>query len=297
MIKTKCPICGQFDNFEVLFEANFSKSDLNQNTFSARRLPDKIHARIVKCKSDGLVRADPFLSVSELNKFYGMSKFTYDDEVVNLKKTYLSALMPILGKLKKDSKILEVGCGNGFLMEELQKLGFFKVWGFEPSREAIERAKPKTRARILNSVFGKNQFGKKQFDIICAFQTFDHIANPEVFLKDCLAILKPGGFFLTFNHNVESLSAKILGERSPIVDIEHPYLYSKSTIYMLLLKFGFSVEKVYSPFSQISLRQLLIYLPLPSYFKKILLKVPGGFLSFSVYLKLGNLCAVAQKAL
>ena len=49
----------------------------------------------------------------------------------------------------------------------------------------------------------------------------------------------PGGVVLSLNHNVEAFSARLLKERSPIIDIEHTHLYSPSTQRMLFEEAGF----------------------------------------------------------
>ena len=57
--------------------------------------------------------------------------------------------------------------------------------------------------------------------MISVFQTFDHIPNPNDFLQDCLKILKKDGIIIAINHNIDSISHRILKERSPIIDIGH----------------------------------------------------------------------------
>ncbi len=70
MVKTKCAICN-IDNSKELFEANFKLSDFNKKTFSARRIPDRIHFRIVKCKNCGFqMNADLNAALNIAEKFY-----------------------------------------------------------------------------------------------------------------------------------------------------------------------------------------------------------------------------------
>jgi len=55
--------------------------------------------------------------------------------------------------------------------------------------------------------------------------------------------LRPGGLILCLNHNVESVSSHIMQERSPIIDIEHTYLYGPATNAPHLRGRGFKVLK------------------------------------------------------
>ena len=76
---TTCAICGSLDNANELYPANFSPLDFNPGIFSARRIPDKIHYRIVRCQKCGLVRSDPIIDLETLTDLYTQSIQTYDD--------------------------------------------------------------------------------------------------------------------------------------------------------------------------------------------------------------------------
>ena len=56
---TSCPICGTAGNAAELYPANFAPRDLNPAIFSARRLPDRLRYRLVRCNDCRLVRSDP----------------------------------------------------------------------------------------------------------------------------------------------------------------------------------------------------------------------------------------------
>jgi hypothetical protein len=51
---TCCAVCSTEGNSTVLYSANFSPEDFSPAVFSARRLPDRIHYRLVRCNSCGL---------------------------------------------------------------------------------------------------------------------------------------------------------------------------------------------------------------------------------------------------
>ena len=142
-----CPICDSKKNYQIIFKKNFKASDLNTKIFSARRLPDKIHYQIVKCNKCGLVRSTPTADVKYLNKLYEKSLLTYDDEIKNLTTTYLNAIKPILKKLPKGAKILEVGCGNGFVLKSIYDLGYKNVYGIEPSIDATTKVNKKIKKK------------------------------------------------------------------------------------------------------------------------------------------------------
>jgi hypothetical protein len=125
----------------------------------------------------------------------------------------------------------------------------------------------------------------------------DHISKPIELLGECLTVLRPGGQILALNHNVSSWSARALGERSPIVDIEHTYLYSPTTMRSIFAKAGFtdvSVRSVRNTYSLAYLTQLVpFHAGLKSRLLPALLRGRAG--RIRVTMPLGNLCLIARK--
>lgn len=283
-----CPLCGPKAGKQLLYPQNFRQSQINAKVFSARRRPDRLHYRIVKCNQCGLVYSDPILNHNKISQLYNQSFFTYKDRVNDLVKTYGYYLKQLKNYQVNKEKLLEIGCGNGFFLEEAKRQGYQSVWGVEPSLDAIKQAPKIIQKQIKPAIFRQSLFTKNSFDVICFFQTFDHITNPNKFLNDCYALLKPDGLILTINHNVDSLQAKILKDRSPIIDIEHTYLYSPQTMRLIFEKNKFQVVKIGSTFNIYKLDYLLFHLlALPRRFTpKIKLKIK---------LRLGNMQLVGRK--
>jgi 2-polyprenyl-3-methyl-5-hydroxy-6-metoxy-1,4-benzoquinol methylase len=295
LINTECPICKDKDNFKIIYKENFNFSDFNTNIFSARRLPDNVHYRIVKCKTCNLLRSNPIINSEYLGELYKTSLLTYEEEIENLAITYLNTIKIVLNKISKEENILEIGCGNGFLLNELYKNGYKNVYGVEPSMDAVNKAYPAIQERIKISIFDKGLYKEKSFKFIYFFQTFDHIEDPKTFLDGCYKLLESGGYILSFNHDVNNIINKFFGEKSPIIDIEHIFLYSPSTIKKIFEKNNFQILKIFSPFNIISLQHFFWLLPLPGKIKNKILHSKNTLLKKRIKLKIGNLCLIALK--
>lgn len=294
---TECAICHTTDNSRELYPARFSADAFNEAIFSARRTPDRIHYRFVRCNSCGLTRADPVADARALAELYARSRFDYSREVPNLKATYGRYLRELEHVGVDKSALLEIGCGNGFLLEEAVAQGFRCVRGVEPSEHAVARAREDIRPFIIRDVIRPGVFGREEFAVICLFQVLDHISNPAELLDECFKLLKPGGLILCLNHNVEALSARLLRNRSPIVDIEHTYLYSPSTIARLFSAHGFNVRRVGAVRNIYSLRYIVHLTPTPLRLKRVILAAleRTALGRFRLALPLGNLHIVAQR--
>jgi len=293
---TLCAICGTFGNAAELYPPTYDEASFNEHIFSARRLPDTIHYRLVRCRACGLVRSDPAADQASLADLYGRSSFDYASEVPYLQRTYGR----YLAKAKVRSRgltLLEIGCGNGFMLEEALAQGYKEVRGVEPSHKAIEAAVPAVRPFIVPDIMKAGLFDPGEFDTVCMFQVFDHLPQPGAFLDEVRGVLRTGGVVLCFNHNVRSLSARMLGERSPIVDIEHCYLYSPRTMRMLLEKHGFDEIETGVATNTLSLRHLLHLVPAPAGLKGRLMAAAASTNAgrLRMRLALGNLYAIGRK--
>jgi SAM-dependent methyltransferase len=299
VIYTKCAICEHYGNSIIKYDANLPEI-IDASVYAPRRKSDNYHFRLVECSNCGLVRSDPILDEKELSQLYFQSNCSYSDEDENkpLRITYGKYLKKVLKKFHITCEgFLDIGCSNGFLLEEVQLLDFKFIRGVEPSHDSIIKAKSEIKPLIIEGMFDKHMFESEKFDIVTFFQTFDHISNPNIFLKNCIRVLKKEGYILAINHNVNSFSAKILGQKSPIFDIGHAYLYDLDTMKQIFEKNGFVVKDVFSVWNNITLRYLLHLLPLPLKLKNVInrilktLKIDSNIIS----LPLGNLGIIAQK--
>ena len=268
--RSTCALCAGRENYTLLYKSTLrraSHSDFNRDTFSARRMPDETHGTIVKCKKCGLVRTLELIDSCYISSLYKESAFTYKDILNNLILTYRDIVTHALRHIVSKASFLEIGCGNGFMLSDVMTLGFKNVSGVEPSINAISFAEEHIKPLIKNTIIKDNIFPAASFDVIAGFQVFDHIQDPNEFLSICYKLLRSKGILILMNHDVNSFSAKIFKSRSPIYDIEHPYLYGKYTMCNILEKNGFDIVDYYSPASYFSLRYIARLLPFPEKLK------------------------------
>jgi SAM-dependent methyltransferase len=297
MHRTRCPISGEQDDATEIYPANFDAASLSPAVFSARRIPDRIHYRIVRSNRSGLVRSDPVADAALIHELYAQSSFHYGEEVPWLKKTYGRYLERMCALGCERGSLLEIGCGSGFFLERTLESGFRDVRGVEPSHGAVDQATRAVRERIIRDIMRPGIFEAEEFDAICMFHIFDHIPDPNQLLLECMRILKRGGFILSLNHNVESWSARLLGERSPIFDIEHTFLYSPSTMRLIFEANEFKVIDQGCVWNTYSIAYLFRLLPLPSRVRHIVLHAlkASTLGRLTATLPLGNLYLIARK--
>ncbi len=294
--RTICAICETLGNSKPVFPSNVNVETFSAEVFSARRLPDRQHYQWVRCSSCGLLRSDPVLEVN-LTQLYEESTFDYSTEINGLKKTYLGLVKKATGSNSPKRSIFEVGGGNGFFLEAAKDFGFNVIAGVEPSHAAISAARKDVRPFLIASMMSGSVLPKNAFQVGAMFHTLDHLQDPIQTLRDCLEALEPGGTFVVAVHNERSWSARLLGERSPIIDVEHTYLYSLKTGIQIFEKAGFRNVRSGTYNNQYSLAYILHLLPISRSFRKLVLgSWAGKFLSkIKIVVPLGNMWIVGVK--
>ncbi len=273
LISTKCAVCESVGNSKLVYNSTLDEKTFSAEVFSARRLPDRRHYAWVRCKKCKLLRSDPIEDVN-LSELYRTSTFDYSSEIVGLKKTYLRILHNARKGLLRENSILEIGGGNGFFLEALVDKGFNKVLGVEPSISAVDKARLDIQPRIITKMIEPNLIPNQSIDVVCMFHVLDHLEDPMSTIEACVATLKPGGTFLIAVHNERSWSAKLLGKKSPIFDVEHTYLYSRKTGVQLLLNAGLTQIQCRSYANRYSLAYLIQLVPIPIKLKEGILESP-----------------------
>src|SRR5215510_4105076 len=239
-VTKQCLFCQASENIEELYPRNFSIDDLTPEVFSARQNTFHFHSLVVRCRNCGLVFSRSILSDEALAYLYSKSKVTFSEYTQIIRKDYWACLEQFMGGAEKGSA-LEIGCSTGFFLDELLERGFREVHGVEPSVEAIEMASPQVKPNITSGFFKAGLFEEKKFGLVCSFQTLDHLSDPLDVVSVARDILKPGGLAYFITHNVDGLQARLLGEKSPIIDVEHIYLFNKKTLRRLLETARFQV--------------------------------------------------------
>lgn len=127
-------------------------------------------------------------------------------------------------KLLSGRSILEIGCGTGFLLNNLKNLGA-NVVGIEPG-EDNHQAKSKYDIEIVSDYFPSSKITDK-FDIIIFYNVLEHISNLEFFLINVKAQLKANGrvYFA-----VPDCSRAILSGDISMLIHEHIYYFTNGTL-------------------------------------------------------------------
>lgn len=108
---------------------------------------------------------------------YGYGGYKYDGRW----KPVAEKLVEIY-KLRPDAAILDVGCGKGFLLHELQQLlPAARICGFDLSDYAIANAKEEIRDRLfIHRAQDPYPFADREFDLVLSLTTLHNLRLPDL---------------------------------------------------------------------------------------------------------------------
>jgi 2-polyprenyl-6-hydroxyphenyl methylase/3-demethylubiquinone-9 3-methyltransferase len=103
------------------------------------------------------------------------------------------------------ARVLDVGCGAGFLSNHLAREGF-AVSGLDASPDSLAIATRHDETRSAQYRKGDAlalPYANASFDAVCAMDFLEHVEDPAKVVQECARVLRPGGifFFHTFNRN------------------------------------------------------------------------------------------------
>ncbi|MCA9774550.1 MAG: 3-demethylubiquinone-9 3-O-methyltransferase [Myxococcales bacterium] len=104
------------------------------------------------------------------------------------------------GLVPKDLRVLDVGCGGGYLAEEFARLGC-AVTGVDPSAATLATAGDHARAEGLAIEYREGRgealpAGDGAFDVVYCCDVLEHVDDPARVIAEIARVLRAGGLFL-----------------------------------------------------------------------------------------------------
>ncbi|MEO0263133.1 MAG: class I SAM-dependent methyltransferase [candidate division WOR-3 bacterium] len=181
----------------------------------------------------------------------------------------------------KDSLILDLGCGEGFFLYFMEKLGYNKLYGVDLSKEEIEIAQKYLKKTILinEDLFNFLKNINLKFDFILMDNILEHFEKEEIFevLELVYNRLKYKGKIVISVPNIGSL----WGIPHAFLDFTHETFFTPHALNEILVSIGFKVVKIKGdnyplPLDILSTLRCLGYYPLRFITKLLLIIMSGG---------------------
>lgn len=200
-----CPLCGS-ENYKI----NLSAPD--------RFNPNGSAFEIVRCLNCEVAFLNPRPTRQSIAEFYKnaayqpflstQSNLSLWDRLYRWVRVYtIRSKRKKIEKLKTGGLLLDVGCGTGEFLNEMQSSGW-QVTGLEMDREAAEFAEKTYHLNVFRGDLSASSFAGSSFDVITLWHVLEHLPNPKESLKQAKDLLKEDGWLLIACPDIASLDAR-----------------------------------------------------------------------------------------
>ncbi|MBI4538192.1 MAG: class I SAM-dependent methyltransferase [Gemmatimonadetes bacterium] len=222
-----CPVCGSAGT--RLYVDGEDRGLVPSSLGSSRT--EVSPGRVLRCRTCELGFRQLRPSEEELARLYRR----LDGSVYGLEEGARSRTaerhLAIVRHYVRVGRLLDVGCASGMFLR-LAAEGGWSVVGIEPAETLAERGKEvlQGRGEILCATLQEASLPAASFDVVTLWDVLEHVPDPVSFLRSSGELLKPGGLLFANVPDLDSLEARLLGARWPLLLPEHLNYFNRGSL-------------------------------------------------------------------
>jgi SAM-dependent methyltransferase len=185
LVTRNCPICSHFQAQNIL-----------DNTMAAVGGFDMSY-KVVRCSNCGFHYARQLPDPDTFSAYYqSVSKYDAPDSVAPVDRARVEATVRFLeGRIGKDERIADLGCGYGALLGGLQAAGWQQLQGLDPAPNAADCAmKMFGVSNIQRGLMSEAHtlLDLQSVDLVCIMCVLEHLPQLRKDMFSLLEHLRPG---------------------------------------------------------------------------------------------------------
>ena len=195
--------------------------------------------RILRCRECGFGFRETRFAAQQLADLYRhMDAGVYQAEVENRRRTGARHLR-IVERFARPGRLLDVGCASGVFLSLAANAGW-EATGVEPSEALSEQAAQALAGRgaVYRAILEETSLPHQHYDAITLWDVLEHVPDPLDMLRRCAALLRPGGLLFLNVPDLDSLQARLLGRRWPLLLAEHLNYFNRPSLRRCAAKAG-----------------------------------------------------------
>ena len=141
-----------------------------------------------------------------------------------------------------DRPVLDIGCGNGQLLLELEAAGCTNLYGVEPTVGAADLARKWTNGRIHAGVLETADLPERYFYLVVMNQVLEHVPSPTATLAAVRKLIREDGMLYLTVPNFAAFEASLFGSHWSGLRIPaHLHHFTPGPLRALLERAGFHI--------------------------------------------------------
>ena len=207
---------------------------------------------VVRCPVCELVFVSPRLSPSALQRLYDEPAYfeggVYGDQssrspAMVLQRTWTAGRLAEIGRHRQPpARLLEIGSGYGLFLAEARRAGY-DVRGVELSRTGAEHARQQLGLDVFCGQLADAPADPA--DVVCFWDTLEHVPDPLEFLRQVRRRLAPNGVFALSVPYFSSVPARLLRSKWWTLKPEqHIWHFTPDTLRLVAARAGLVVTSV-----------------------------------------------------
>lgn len=207
------------------------------------------YSGLIRCQDCSHVAADVALTDEELAAIYRRSYFfgdEYSDYVAEgriLRKNFALRLEVLRRFLdcSRHRRLLEIGSAYGFFLDTAQA-DFESVLGIDITEDGVRYARQELKKDVIQGDFLSHDFGSRTFDVVCMWDTVEHLRDPRSYLEKVGDLTRSGTLLALTTGDIGSLNARMQKERWRLIHPPtHLHYFSKKSLAGMLKSCGFEI--------------------------------------------------------
>jgi len=223
----RCPICAS-ENLRVFLDGE--ELELTPERIGSSRALLS-YGRILRCNdcTFGFRQFRP--SDEQLASLYAKADASvYEQEMAGRRWSAEKNAGIVLRHRAVPGRILDVGCASGTFLQVMLEHGW-NGDGVEPSTVQFAIA-----SKVLTDRCGLHHCSLQEaklegrFDVLSLWDVLEHVADPLGFLEQCKELLTRGGLIVLNVPDLDSVQARLLGRRWPLLLAEHLNYFNRDSL-------------------------------------------------------------------
>lgn len=205
------------------------------------------------CQTCGHIRADldwtpeMFHALYTTGYFKGGEYEDYEEEAQALRYNFRKRLADLKKRHPQGGTLWEIGCAYGFFLEAAQE--FFDASGCDIAEDAVASGVADRGVKAQCVDYLQHDEGG-DYDVVCLWDTVEHLARPDLYLEKAYGALKEGGSLALSTGDIASLWARIRGRHWRLIHPPtHVHYFTPKSMETLLTRLGYKeITFQYPPF-------------------------------------------------